>query len=38
MTYGKFILKDNLKIIQEKGLKLRGDGLDMRDVPSLVRR
>ena len=38
MTYGKFIKKVKLMVIQEKGLKLSIDELDMRGVLSLVRK
>ena len=36
MTSDKYMIKDNLKVIQRKGLKLSTDELDMRGVPSLV--
>ena len=36
MTYDKFMIKDNLKVIQEKGLKLSTNEVDMRGVPSVV--
>ena len=38
MTYDNFMIKDNLKVISRKGLKLSTDELDMRGVSFLVGR